>query len=187
MPLIEGLDGSDKMSKSLGNAIGITDEPADMYGKTMSLRDELIVKYLRLVTDLGPDEVDDLAARLDDGRLLPRDAKRMLARELVTLYHSEKAAVAAEERFDVQFRDRGIPDDVPVVALEQDRWFLPTLLQTAHLVSSGSEARRMVSQGAVRLDGEVLTDATVELDVKDLDGRVLQVGKRRFARLEAAT
>ena len=187
MPLIEGLDGSDKMSKSLGNAIGITDEPADMYGKTMRLRDELIVKYLRLVTDLEPDEVDELAARLDDGRLLPRDAKRLLARELVTLYHSEKAAVAAEERFDVQFRDRGIPEDVPVVALEQDRWFLPTLLQTARLVSSGSEARRMVSQGAVRLDGEVLTDATVELDAKDLDGRVLQVGKRRFARLEAAT
>jgi len=187
MPLIEGLDGSDKMSKSLGNAIGITDEPADMYGKTMRLRDELIVKYLRLVTDLEPDEVDDLAARLGDGRLLPRDAKRLLARELVTLYHSEKAAVAAEERFDVQFRDRGIPEDVPVVALEQDRWFLPTLLQTARLVSSGSEARRMVSQGAVRLDGEVLTDATVELDAKDLDGRVLQVGKRRFARLEAAT
>ena len=187
MPLIEGLDGSDKMSKSLGNAIGITDEPADMYGKTMRLRDELIVKYLRLVTDLEPDEVDELAARLDDGRLLPRDAKRLLARELVTLYHSEKAAVAAEERFDVQFRDRGIPENVPVVALEQDRWFLPTLLQTARLVSSGSEARRMVSQGAVRLDGEVLTDATVELDAKDLDGRVLQVGKRRFARLEAAT
>jgi tyrosyl-tRNA synthetase len=187
MPLIEGLDGSAKMSKSLGNAIGITDEPADMYGKTMSLRDELIVKYLRLVTDLGPDEVDDLAAQLADGRLGPRDAKRRLARELVALYHSPAAAAAAEQRFDVQFRDRGIPDDVPVVDLTQDRWFLPTLLQTAGLVSSGSEARRMVSQGAVRLDGEVLTDPTVELEAKDLDGRVVQVGKRRFARLKAAS
>lgn len=185
MPLIEGLDGSAKMSKSLGNAIGITDEPADMYGKTMRLRDELIVKYLRLVTDLGPDEVDDIAAQLADGSLGPRDAKRRLARELVALYHSIEAAAAAEARFDVQFRDRGIPDDVPVVVLSQDRWFLPTLLQTAGLVSSGSEARRMVSQGAVRLDGEVLTDATVEVEAKDLDGRVLQVGKRRFARLEA--
>jgi tyrosyl-tRNA synthetase len=187
MPLIEGLDGSAKMSKSLGNAIGITDEPADMYGKTMSLRDELMVKYLRLVTDLGPDEVDDLAAQLADGRLGPRDAKRRLARELVALYHSPAAAAAAEQRFDVQFRDRGIPDDVPVVDLTQDRWFLPTLLQTAGLVSSGSEARRMVSQGAVRLDGEVLTDPTVELEAKDLDGRVVQVGKRRFARLKAAS
>jgi tyrosyl-tRNA synthetase len=106
---------------------------------------------------------------------------------LVTLYHSAAAAEAAEERFDVQFRHRRIPDDVPVVALHQDRWFLPTLLQTAGLVSSGSEARRMVSQGAVRLDGEVLTDATLELDAKDLHGRVLQVGKRRFARLAADT
>lgn len=187
MPLLEGLDGSAKMSKSMGNVIGITDEPAEMYGKTMSLGDDLIVKYLRLVTDLGPDEVDDLKAQLEDGRLLPRDAKRRLARELVTLYHSAAAAEAAEERFDVQFRHRGIPDDVPVVALHQDRWFLPTLLQTAGLVSSGSEGRRMVSQGAVRLDGEVLTDATLELDANDLDGRVLQVGKRRFARLAADT
>ncbi|HSK90717.1 MAG TPA: tyrosine--tRNA ligase [Euzebyales bacterium] len=186
MPLIEGTDGSAKMSKSLDNAIGITDEPADMYGKTMRLRDELIVKYLRLVTDLDPTEVDDLAARLADGSLPARDAKRRLARELVGLYHSAEAATAAQERFDRQFRDRGVPDDIPVVTLDGPRWFLPTLLQTAGLVTSGSEARRMVAQGAVRLDGEVLDDATAELDVDDLDGRVLQVGKRRFARLTAS-
>jgi tyrosyl-tRNA synthetase len=185
-PLLEGLDGSAKMSKSLGNTIGVTDDPADMYGKTMRLRDELIVKYLRLVTDMHPDEVDEIAAGLDDGRLLPRDVKRRLARELVTLYHSAGAARAAEERFDVQFRERGVPDDIPVVTLEAPRWFLPTLLQAADLVSSGSEARRMVSQGAVRLDGEVLNDATAELNLVELDGRVLQVGKRRFARLQAS-
>ena len=187
MPLIEGLDGSAKMSKSLGNAIGITDEPGEMYGKTMRLRDELLGKYLRLATDLHPDEVDAMVAALADGTLSPRDAKRRLARELVALYHSAEAAVAAEQRFDVQFRDRGIPDDVPAVELTQERWFLPTLLQTAGLVSSGSEARRMVDQGAVRLDGQVLTDATAELGVAELDGRVLQVGKRRFARLHAKT
>jgi tyrosyl-tRNA synthetase len=186
MPLIEGLDGHAKMSKSMGNTIGVTDDPADMYGKTMRLRDELIVKYLHLVTDVHPDEVDDIAAGLHDGRLLPRDVKRRLARELVTLYHSAEAAKAAEERFDVQFREHGVPDDIPIVTLGQPRWFLPTLLQTADLVSSGSEARRMVSQGAVRLDGEVLADATAELDVAELDGRVLQVGKRRFARLQAS-
>jgi tyrosyl-tRNA synthetase len=185
-PLIEGLDGSEKMSKSLGNTIGVIDGAADMYGKTMRLRDELIVKYLRLVTDVHPDEVDEIAAGLDGGQLLPRDVKRRLARELVTLYHSAEAAKAAQDRFDVQFRERGIPDDIPVVTLSAPRWFLPTLLQAADLVSSGSEARRMVSQGAVRLDGEVLADAAAELDVTELDGRVLQVGKRRFARLEAA-
>jgi tyrosyl-tRNA synthetase len=186
MPLIEGLDGAAKMSKSLGNAIGITDEPADMYGKTMRLRDELIVKYLQLVTDLPPDEVDRMAARLADGSLHPREAKRQLARELVTLYHAPDAAEAAEARFDLQFRDHGVPEDIPDVALERQRWFLPTLLQTAQLVSTGSEARRMVTQGAVRLDGEVLDDATAEFDVEQLDGRVLQVGKRRFARLHEA-
>jgi tyrosyl-tRNA synthetase len=186
MPLIEGLDGSAKMSKSMGNVIGITDDPADMYGKAMRLRDELIVKYLRLTTDLHPDEVADIAARLRDGTLLPRDAKRRLARELVSLYHSATAAQAAQERFDVQFRQRGIPEDIPVITLDAQRWFLPTLLQVAKLVSSGSEARRMVSQGAVRLDGEVLADTTAEMDLDDLDGRVLQVGKRRFARLQAS-
>jgi tyrosyl-tRNA synthetase len=185
MPLIEGLDGSAKMSKSLGNAIGITDEANDMYGKAMRLRDELIVTYLRLVTDVPPDEVDDVAARLADGRMNPRDAKRRLARELVSLYHSPAAATAAEERFDLQFRDHGVPDDIPTVELEGDRWFLPSLLQAAALVSSGSEARRMVAQGAVRLDGRVLTDATAEFDLLHLDGAVLQVGKRRFARLRS--
>ncbi|MBW3606017.1 MAG: tyrosine--tRNA ligase [Actinobacteria bacterium] len=186
MPLIEGLDGSAKMSKSLGNAIGITDDPADMYGKAMRLRDELIVKYLRLTTDMRREEVDDVAARLEDGTLHPRDAKRRLARELVALYHSAGAAHAAQERFDIQFRDRGIPDDIPVIALDERRWFLPSLLQTAALVTSGSEARRMVAQGAVRLDGEVLDDATAEFGATELNGRVIQVGKRRFARLEAA-
>ena len=185
MPLIEGLDGAAKMSKSLGNAIGVTDPPAEMYGKTMRLRDELIVKYLRLVTDMAPREVDDMAARLADGRLHPRDAKRRLARELVMLYHSPAAARAAEERFDLQFRERGVPDDIPTVDLDAEVWFLPSLLQTADLVASGSEARRMVSQGAVRLDGDVLTDATAEYRLEELNGRVLQVGKRRFARLRA--
>jgi tyrosyl-tRNA synthetase len=183
MPLIEGLDGSAKMSKSLGNAIGLTDDPPDMYGKTMRLRDEFIVKYLRLATDVPPDEVDDIAARMDDGSLNPRDAKRRLARELVTLYHSADAARAAEQRFDVQFRHRAVPDDIPTVALEGDRWFLPSLLQAAGLVTSGSEARRMVGQGAVRLDGEVLSDPTAEYGAGALDDAVLQVGKRRFARL----
>jgi tyrosyl-tRNA synthetase len=185
MPLIEGLDGSAKMSKSYGNTIGITDDAADMYGKAMRVRDGLIVKYLRLATDLPRAEVDDIAARLADGRLHPRDAKRRLARELVALYHSPDAAQAAQDRFDVQFRERGVPDDIPTVVLAGERWFLPSLLQTAQLVTSGSEARRMVAQGAVRLDGEVLTDATAEYDLGRLDGSVLQVGKRRFARLQA--
>jgi tyrosyl-tRNA synthetase len=187
MPLIEGLDGSAKMSKSLGNAIGITDEPHDMYGKAMRLRDELIVKYLRLVTDVAPDDVGAIATQLADGSMNPRDAKRRLARELVALYHSPQDAKAAEDRFDLQFRDRGVPDDIPTVDIDDRSWFLPSLLQTAGLVSSGSEARRMVAQGAVRLDGSVLDDPTAEYAATELDGHVLQVGKRRFARLRGAS
>ena len=157
-----------------------------MYGKTMRLRDELIVKYLRLTTDVPREDVADVAARLADGRLHPRDAKRRLARELVTQYHSAAAAQTAQQRFDIQFRDRGVPDDIPTVVLDRERWFLPSLLQAAALVTSGSEARRMVEQGAVRLDGTVIADATAEYELSALDGRVIQVGKRRFARLEAA-
>ena len=184
MPLIEGLDGSAKMSKTAGNTIGVDEEAAEMFGKAMSLRDDLMEKYFRLVTDVHPDEVDAIAAGLADGRLHPGQTKRRLARELVSLYHSPAAAEVAETRFDRQFRERGVPDDVPSVAIgEQAEWFLPTLLQHAGLVSSGGEARRMVAQGAVRLDGRVLTDATENLPENALVDRVLQVGKRRFARL----
>jgi tyrosyl-tRNA synthetase len=186
MPLLEGLDGQAKMSKTAGNTIGVDDAPADMFGKAMRLRDELMVKYLRLATDVHPDEVDRIAAGLAAGELHPGETKRRLARELVTLYHSAHASRHAEERFDRQFRERGVPDDVPDVALgAEPQWFLPSLLQEAGLVASGSEARRMVRHGAVRLDGEVLRDPEARLAAEDLTGRVLQVGKRRFARLRA--
>lgn len=185
MPLLEGTDGSTKMSKTFGNAIGLDEAPAEMFGKVMSLPDELMVRYFRLVTDLGPDEVEAIAAGLADRSLHPGETKRRLAREIVALYHSRAAADAAEERFNVQFRERAVPDDVPAFDLgDADPWFLPSLLTAARLCSSGSEARRMVEQGAVRLDGEVLTDATAKLARSDLAGRVLQVGKRRFARLD---
>lgn len=184
VPLIEGLDGAAKMSKTSGNTIGVDESPAEMFGKVMSLRDDLMEKYFRLVTDVHPDEVDGLAAGLRDGTLHPGRTKRRLAREIVALYHSPEEARAAEERFDVQFKRRAVPEDVPEVDIgERSSWFLPSLLQHAGLVASGGEARRMVDQGAVRLDGEVLTDATADLDGRDLADRVLQVGKRRFARL----
>jgi tyrosyl-tRNA synthetase len=186
LPLIEGLDGAEKMSKTAGNTIGVDEPAAEMFGKAMRIRDELMPKYFRLVTDVHPDEVDALAEGLASGTLHPGETKRRLAREIVRLYHSERAARAAEERFNVQFRERAIPDDVPEFDLgDGDDWFLPALLgpEGTGLCASGSEARRMVSQGAVRLDGEPLTEPTAVLARADLDGRVLQVGKRRFARL----
>ena len=184
LPLIEGLDGAEKMSKTAGNTIGVDEEPAEMFGKAMRVRDELMVKYLRLVTDVHPDEVDRIAAGLAGGELHPGETKRRLAREIVALYHDAEAARAAEHRFDVAFRERGVPDDVPEFPLgERAVWFLPALLTAAGLCASRSEARRMVAQGAVRLDGQPLSDPTAELAAADLAGKVVQVGKRRFARL----
>ena len=184
MPLLEGLDGAAKMSKTSGNTIGVDEAPSEMFGKAMSIRDELMVKYFRLVTDLSPDEVDAIGTGLADGSLHPGQTKRRLARELVRLYHSVEAATQAEERFDVQFKERGIPEDIAEFSLAGTvAWPLPKLLADADLVSSTSEARRMISQGAVRLDGEPLTDVDATLNSKDLQGKVLQVGKRRFTRL----
>jgi tyrosyl-tRNA synthetase len=184
MPLLEGLDGQAKMSKTAGNTIGVDEDPNEMFGKAMRLRDELMVKYFRLATDVHPDEVDGIAAGLESGELHAGETKRRLAREIVTLYHSPAQAQAAEERFNVQFRDRAVPDEVPEHSLAgADSWFLPTLLQEAGLVASGSEARRMVRQGAVRLDGEPLTDPEARFPSGQLVDRVVQVGKRRFVRL----
>jgi len=184
LPLLEGTDGVSKMSKSADNYVAIDDPPAEMFGKVMRIPDGLIVKYLRLVTDLPPDEVDAVAAGLADGSAHPGEAKRRLAREVVASLHDRGAAAAAEDRFNTQFRDRDVPADVPEFDLGgTDPWFLPSLLVAAQLASSGSDARRKVSDGAVRLDGAVLEDPTADLPSAGLRGRVLQVGRRRFARL----
>ena len=188
MPLIEGTDGSAKMSKSYGNYIGLDESPAEMFGKVMSVPDELMVKYFRLLTDVVPDEVDRIESGLGSGSLHPGATKRRLGREIVTLYHSKTAAAAAEERFDTQFVAREVPQDIPSFSLGgAAEWFLPSLLQEAGLCASGSEARRQVGGGAVRLDGEPLTDPTATLTREDLVDRVLQVGRRRFVRLVGET
>ena len=185
MPLLEGLDGVAKMSKSAGNSIGLTDDPADMFGKAMSIPDGLIAKYLHLAVGAPAEEVAAVRTGLGDGTLHPNAAKRAMARALVSRYHPAGAAEEAEQRFDTQFKDRAIPDDVPTFSLGAGPWFLPSLLQEALGVASGSEARRLVKEGGVRLDGEALTDPTAEYPSTDLAGRVLQVGRRRFARLTA--
>ena len=184
MPLIEGTDGVAKMSKTAGNTIELTDDPPEMFGKVMRLRDELLVKYLRLVTDVPPEEVDRIAAGLADGSLHPGEQKRRLAREVVTGLYDAGAAGAAEARFNRQFVEHAIPEDLPEYPLgDAESVFLPALLTNAGLAASGSQARQLVSQGGVRLDGEVLDDPTAELKVTELRGRVLQVGRRRFVRL----
>ncbi|CAN5891185.1 tyrosine--tRNA ligase [soil metagenome] len=184
MPLIEGIDGAAKMSKSLGNAIGVEDPASEMFGKVMRIPDALMDKYFRLVTDVASDQVAKISAGLSSGRLHPGETKRRLAREIVGLYHSPSAAEAAEARFNVQFRDRGVPDDIPSFELgERVEWGLADLLVAAGLCASTSEARRLVVQGAVRVDGQVAQDWRARLPSGELGDKILQVGKRRFARL----
>jgi tyrosyl-tRNA synthetase len=188
MPLLEGTDGGRKMSKSFDNYVGLTEPPEEMFGKLMRVPDELIPKYLRLCTDLPPGEVDDLEAGLADGSVHPNPAKRRMAREVVALYHGETEAGAAEERFDRQFVRHEVPDEVaevriPPDAERDDGVSVARLLVAAGLAASNSEARRLLAQGGVRLDGEPVTGPEATLPVGELRGRVLQVGRRRFARI----
>lgn len=185
-PILLGLDGKEKMSKSFGNYIGLADSADDMYGKTMSIPDDLMMQYYELVTTVSLDELEQIRKGLADGSLHPRDAKRRLARELVVRFHSEEAARVAEEQFDKVHRQREIPDDVPefVLAaseLEDGRIWIVRLLVETKLAQSNSEARRLISQGGVRIDGEVVNDPSV--DWTPVSGAVVQVGRRRFARI----
>ena len=189
VPLLEGLDGIQKMSQSLGNYVGITEEPAEMFGKLMRIPDELIGKYLRLCTPVPPEEVDALERGLADGSLLPVDLKRSMARSVVDLYHGPEAGPHAEEAFNRVHRDHALPETVedtpipPEAVDDNNVVWLPRLLVALGRASSNSEARRMLQQGGVRLDSEAVTDADFEAPRDEYLGKVLQVGRRWFGRL----
>jgi tyrosyl-tRNA synthetase len=181
VPLLVGTDGVNKMSQSLGNYIGVTDPPADMFGKTMSIPDEAMGEWYRLAADLDEQEVVRIEADLASGRLHPNSAKRTLARAIVSLYWGPDESEQAEADFDKVFRDRGIPDAIPLHPLDAaDPVSLPTLIREVFALS-GSEARRLLDQGAVKVDGQVVRK--LELPRGEMAGVVIQVGKRRFARL----
>jgi len=188
MPLLEGLDGVQKMSQSLGNYVGISEPAEEQFGKLMSIPDGLIGKYLRLCSPLDPTEVERIERGLADGSLHPNEQKRAMARTLVSLYHGDGSGERAEARFDQVHRQHEIPDDVEEVAIpagvvKDGRVWLPRLLVATGLAGSNGEARRSVAQGGVRLDGEAIADADAELELDELQGKVLSVGRRRFARL----
>ena len=189
MPLLEGTDGTRKMSKSYGNYIGLTDAPADMFGKTMSIPDEMIGKYYRLASSLAPAEVDAIDAALADGSANPYELKRALGRDLVTTYHSAEDAVVAEAEFDRVHKNHDLPTDIAEVSVEisvndEGLVYLPAVLQAAGLVPSAGQARRDIDGGGVKLDGEAVAPKTYNVDPAALKpGTVLQVGKRKFARL----
>jgi tyrosyl-tRNA synthetase len=182
MPLLIGTDGVQKMSQSLGNYIAIDDEPGDMFGKVMSIPDEQIVPYFELCTDVPPTEVSRLDAGLSAGTLHPADTKRRLARTIVDIYHGQGSGSAAERGFDQVFKEHRPPEDVPEFILPAgDLIYLPALLKSAGLVGSSSEARRLIDQAGVKLDGETVHVLEVSRDV--LKGTTIQVGKRRFVKL----
>ncbi|KUK11881.1 MAG: Tyrosine--tRNA ligase [Moorella sp. 60_41] len=181
MPILVGLDGVQKMSKSLGNYIGINEPPGEMYGKIMSLPDELMLPYFELVTPLSLEEVEAVRRGLASGEVHPRDAKMYLAREIVKFYHGREAAYEAEAEFRRVFQERDIPSDMPEVLVTEESVWLPRLLVRAGLASSTSEARRLIVQGAVKVGGTRITDPEAEVAISP--GMILQAGKRKFVRL----
>lgn len=183
LPLLEGTDGVQKMSKSYGNYIGLTDEPADMFGKIMSIPDELMVKYYRLCTAVAVDEIESIEASLADGSAHPNATKRALAREIVGLYHGSQAALDAENAFDRVFKQHETPDDVEQIEVElDDEVYLPALLHALGMASSASEGRRLIDGGGVKVDGEPVPARQYMYARVRVEDQVIQVGKRRFAR-----
>jgi tyrosyl-tRNA synthetase len=179
-PLIEGTDGVKKMSKSYDNAIGLTDEPGDMYGKTLSIPDELIVPYFELATNISSKELDRIKFRLQKGEN-PRDMKRQLARDIVTLYHSLEAAQDAESDFDRIFVEGDEPEEIDEFIVKKSPVTVLTVMHNAGLVSSKREGRRLIEQGGVKVDGEKISDINTEIVVDQ--PRILRVGKRKFLKL----
>ena len=185
MPLLEGLDGVQKMSKSLGNYIGIYEPPNEIFGKVMSISDDLMWRYYDLLSFLSASEISALRRSIDEGRN-PRDVKVQLAQELVARFHGDSASVAAREDFESRFQRNGIPDEMPEVALlgGEEGVGIAAVLKQSGLTASTSEALRMIDQGGVRLNGERVADKGLVLRAGE--GGVVQVGKRKFARVRVA-
>lgn len=183
LPLLVGTDGSEKMSKSLDNAIGISEAPEDMYGKTMSIPDEQIFRYTELITDIPTDALRKVKEFAEEN---PRDAKHQLAARIVTMYHGKEAATAAREHFEKTVVQGGVPDEIDEYVSDADEGEsvgLLNLMRHAALTQSNSEGRRMIKQGAVSIDGDKVEDVSLYVDVSERAPFVLQVGKRRYARV----
>ena len=180
VPLMEGTDGVEKMSKSYDNHIGITDSPDEMYGKTLSIPDNMIEKYFLLAANADEKKMDEVKKSLSDTQVNPRDIKRELARKIVEIYHSENLAKKAEETFDKIFIKKDIPEDIPEVKLDEDTLIVDVLTLYA-LATSKSEARRLIDQGAVKINDQKCIDRD-QIIIKD-ESLVIKVGKRRFLKI----
>lgn len=182
LPLIEGLDGTQKMSKSKDNYIGVNEEPNQMYGKTMSLPDELITKYFDLVTDLPLDEKNRIRRELEDKKLHPRDAKMCLAKTIVRIYHGSQKAEQAETYFKNVFQNHSLPENIPSIKWEGDNQLpIIELLLDLNLIKSKSEARKLIQNGGVRLNQVKVPDINMLVTIED--GLIIQIGKRKFVKV----
>ncbi len=181
MPILEGLDGVQKMSKSLNNYIGITDDANEMYAKIMSISDELMWRYYELLSNKSIDEIEKMRDEVKDGTLHPKSAKEILAKEMVQRFYDHKAAFVAKENFDTIFKSNRAPDDIQEVTIGAGEWICKVLVDTS-LEPSTSQARRDIRQGAVRVDGQKVADERLTLD--KVGTFVLQVGKRKFIKLK---
>ena len=184
LPLIEGLDGVQKMSKSLGNHIALKDSPREMFGKVMSIPDKMMERYYRYAVALSSREVADVLGRLQKGELHPRDAKAQLAERIVTLFHSEEEGTNARVEFDEIFKNKGMPDEIPTVKIDRKTIDIVSLLLEAKLVTSKSEARRLMEQGGVKIGHEKITDPKAVITIGT--PIVLQCGKRKFAKIKSS-
>ncbi|NWF52035.1 MAG: tyrosine--tRNA ligase [Nitrospirae bacterium] len=181
MPLLEGLDGINKMSKSLGNYIGITEPPDEIYGKLMSISDELMLRYYELLSHTSLEELNLLKVGIQTGRVHPKMAKENLAIEVVERYWSKDEAIKAKEKFDLIFKQKGLPDKIPIYSMKESKNWLPQIMKDIGSVKSTSEAIRLIRQGGVKLDGSFVKDTSTTL----LQGEhIIQVGKRRFFKVK---
>ena len=180
MPILEGTDGIEKMSKSYGNDIGISDSANDMYGKTLSIPDSIMLSWFTLAADVNKNYLDEVSQKLEDGSINPMGLKRELARKIVTLYHDGNKAIEAENHFNKVTVSKGVPDDIDDYQLIEDD-LLVNIIADSGLLNSKSEARRMIKQSAVKIDGETVTD--IHHKIKTSDSFILKVGKRKFLKV----
>ena len=180
MPILEGTDGIEKMSKSYGNDIGLSDSANDMYGKTLSIPDEIILSWYTLAVDVDQNKLKEIKEKLNDSSINPMNIKRELARQIVALYYDKEKAMEAENNFNNITVSKGIPEDIQEYKLKEEM-LLVNILYESGLLSSKSEARRMIKQSAVRIDGDVIKE--INLELMPGDTRILKVGKRRFLKI----
>ena len=181
LPVLEGLDGKQRMSKSIGNYIGIDEPPKEIYGKAMSIPDDLIYRYFELVTDVDQAELNEIHKQLQDPSVNPRDVKKYLSRTLVRMYYDHDAARQAEKEFENIFVKKDLPDEIPEIPVTENKIRISDLLVQTNTAESKGQARRLIQGGAVSIDGDKINDPFYEVEIRN--GQILKVGKRKFVKL----